>query len=134
LREQEYPGQTRSWYLQSCDFFLRNYLRNGRSVDSPRHRGRLLPWELRHQDAPGEKDGFCEPVGLVSAREILALLDRWLTPAERQILQLLAQGFAVREVASRLKLSHTSVVRHRRRIAEVAVRMGVEPVPPADRT
>jgi DNA-directed RNA polymerase specialized sigma24 family protein len=34
LREKQCPGQTRSWYFQSCRFFLQNYLRNGRSVDS----------------------------------------------------------------------------------------------------
>src|SRR5438132_14302530 len=38
-REQERPGQTQSWYFQSCRFFLQNHMRNGRSVDSGRRLG-----------------------------------------------------------------------------------------------
>src|SRR5437667_3517932 len=37
LREQQCPGQSHSWYFQSCRFFLQNFMRNGRSVDSARH-------------------------------------------------------------------------------------------------
>src|SRR4030095_15479947 len=32
--EGERPGQTLSWYLQSCSFHLRHYLASGRSIDS----------------------------------------------------------------------------------------------------
>ena len=32
------PGQTRSWYLQSCKFHLLHYLAAGRSVDSAKRR------------------------------------------------------------------------------------------------
>src|SRR5712675_3603182 len=37
LQETHRPGQTQSWYLQSCRFYLQNHLRTGRSVDSPKH-------------------------------------------------------------------------------------------------
>src|SRR6266516_7608350 len=37
--EARRPGQTRSWYLQSCKFHLLHYLASGRSVDSNK-RGR----------------------------------------------------------------------------------------------
>src|SRR5438034_286985 len=32
--EDERPGQSPSWYLQSCQFHLRHHLARGRSVDS----------------------------------------------------------------------------------------------------
>src|SRR5215510_2636103 len=38
LQEQRQPGNSLSWYLQSCYFRLENYLRRGRSVDSLKHR------------------------------------------------------------------------------------------------
>src|SRR5881296_140185 len=42
-REESCPGHNPGWYLQSCRFHLRNYLRCGRSVDSPKR------FRLRHQ-------------------------------------------------------------------------------------
>ncbi len=32
--EAELPGHTPSWYIKSCEFHARNYLKHGRSVDS----------------------------------------------------------------------------------------------------
>src|SRR5438093_6366227 len=39
LMETRRPGQTKSWYLQSCKFHLRHYLASGRSVDSAKRAG-----------------------------------------------------------------------------------------------
>src|SRR4051794_40543299 len=65
LRQQEHPGQTRSWYFQSCDLFLRNFLRHGRSVDSLRHRATLCRAALPEDEDPeaASEDGTltCEP-------------------------------------------------------------------------
>src|SRR6266516_7874445 len=36
--ERKRPGQTLSWYLQSCSFHLRHCLASGRSVDSFKRR------------------------------------------------------------------------------------------------
>ena len=45
--EREKPGQTRSWYLQSCRFHLQHYLTSGRSLDShKRANGTVLKHEL----------------------------------------------------------------------------------------
>src|SRR5216683_672776 len=38
LTETRRPGQTRSWYLQSCRFHLQHYLASGRSIDSAKRR------------------------------------------------------------------------------------------------
>jgi RNA polymerase sigma factor (sigma-70 family) len=135
LREQQRPGQPQVWYFQSCRFFLQNYLRNGRSVHSNRHHA-----SLRSTSAASESgsDSADEPLSgdsvpaLVSAREILSLLAMWLTPLERQLLSYLAEGFALREIAARLNVSHTSVIRCRRRIAALALNLGIEPLPNAN--
>ena len=132
LREQQCPGQTQSWYLQSCRFFLQNFLRTGRSIDSRRrHKVLCSPAEVNARDpeALDEAAAGGSVVEQVSAREILALLARWLRPVEVQILGCLGEGFGVREIATRLNLSHTSVIRHRRNIARLALKLGVEPPP-----
>ena len=132
LRETQCPGQTQSWYLQSCRFFLQNHLRTGRSVDSNRHQQALCSSAAGDYCAEASADesisGGSVPA-LVSAREIISLLAKWLTPLERQLLDCLAEGFGVREIAARLHLSHTSVIRCRRRIAVLALRLGIEPLP-----
>src|SRR5437899_13099328 len=51
LREARFPGQKKSWYLQSCKFHLQHYLEMGRSVDSVKRRGGQIPLL---QDEEGE--------------------------------------------------------------------------------
>src|SRR5262245_46603583 len=60
LRELQRPGQSQSWYFQSCRFFLQNYLRNGRSVDSAKHyRTLCLPDNPEEPDpSSGEDDSI----------------------------------------------------------------------------
>ena len=131
LRETERPGQTESWYFQSCRFFLRNYMRSGRSVHSARHHKNLcLAAEAEeYLETFTHEESVGSVLALVSAREIVSLLSEWLTPFERKILSCLADGFGVREIATHLRVSHTSVVKHRRKIASLALRLGVEPPP-----
>jgi DNA-directed RNA polymerase specialized sigma24 family protein len=130
MREQQRPDQPQSWYFQSCRFFLQNYLRNGRSVHSNRHHQTLCS-TIDGSSAGEPLSGDSVPAQ-VSAREIISLLAMWLTPLERQLLNCLAEGFGLREIAARLKLSHTSVIRCRRRIAALAVKLGIEPLPNAN--
>ena len=66
--------------------------------------------------------------GLVSARAIARLLVGSLGPREGEVLAYLADGFSVREIAARLQISHTSVIRDRQKIAAAAVKLGVEPL------
>jgi len=136
LRETERPGQTESWYLQSCRFFLQNYLRNGRSVDSGK-RPKTFCLSAGPDACPAaapDAEGVARDsvVALASAREIAALLLKGLPPLERKILSCLAEGAGVRETATRLKITHTSVIRYRRRIASLALRLGIEPLPKTD--
>jgi RNA polymerase sigma factor (sigma-70 family) len=130
LREMECPGQTKSWYFQSCSFHLRNYLRSGRSVDSNRRSQALLPLDVTTEHADLSDDGYVfgdSVQSLVSARETNDLLDKWMTLPERQILGMLEQGYSVREIAAKLDISHTSVIRYRKRISALASKLGINP-------
>src|ERR1043166_6888258 len=51
LTETRRPGQTRSWYMQSCRFHLQHYLNSGRRIDSAtRWRDQLPLDEQLHED------------------------------------------------------------------------------------
>jgi DNA-binding CsgD family transcriptional regulator len=127
-QERQHPGQRKSWYLQSCRYHLQNYLHRGCSVDSSKHRALCLlsPGNKGIQDSDDETpDGREGVFAEVSAMDMRVQLTRWLTPLERRILALLMQGFSLRETAFRLHLSHTTVAKHRRRMALVAGSLGI---------
>ena len=120
LTETQRPGQTRSWYLQSCRFHLHHYLRNGRSVDSNKRREGRMVMATDAEDGEGfpeQVDSGNSVITSVSARELLDLLSKHLEPLERAVLKCLAEGLGMREIARELKMSHTMVIRHRRKIA-----------------
>ena len=129
LRETERPGQSQSWYIQSCRFYLQNLLRKGRSVDSGKHR----PTPTLH-DGSGEEEEQEEVNGgihdtlfaLVCARDLVSVLSKWLSPVEKQVLNLGVDGLSLREIAVRLGLSHTTVNKYRRNIARLASRLGLD--------
>ena len=136
LRTQR-PGQSPSWYLKSCQLHLLNLLRKGRSFDSLKHRKGRVRLSDTAADVSGEGGGPDDlPLDsasedsvfdVVSARDILASLCRWLNPPDRVILAHLADGLSLREVASRLHLSHTAVMKRQRKIACVATSLGFVP-------
>jgi RNA polymerase sigma factor (sigma-70 family) len=122
LTETRRPGQTRSWYLQSCRFHLQHYLNSGRSIDSAKRWRDQLP--LMEHSAEEESGGEVGDSGnsvltSVSAREIMSLLAPLLTPQEQAVLNCLADGLGPREIGRKMNLSHTMVIRHRRKIAEL---------------
>jgi DNA-directed RNA polymerase specialized sigma24 family protein len=120
LTETRRPGQTRSWYLQSCRFHLQHYLASGRSIDSAKRREGRMVLAQDSEDGEGypeQGDSGNSVVTSVSARELLALLNKHLQPHERAVLECLADGLGAREIGRELKISHTMVIRHRRKIA-----------------
>jgi DNA-directed RNA polymerase specialized sigma24 family protein len=132
LLEQRRPQQTQSWYLQSCRFSLQNLCASGRSVDSMKRRHGRLDWP--EDDGPSDwvhsraehKD---EVLSQVSANDIVSLLSKRLSPREQLILTYLAEGLGVREIAVILKVSHPAVIKHRRKIAALALKLGIQPLP-----
>ncbi len=123
--EAELPGHTTSWYIKSCEFRARDYLKGGRSVDSIKRCNNLVPLN------PGSDDDdsvcFCpdapDPIDLNSeliTRDIVDLLIPQLTEMQQQILFFLIHGFGVREIARELRVSHPAVIKHRKKIARSA--------------
>lgn len=130
LLEEKRPGQTTSWYLQSCKFHLQNYIAIGRSVDSPKRRSGKVFLGRDGDEAfemDGKTQGESSMLALVSARDIISLLIGHLTSFERAILGYLAEGFGAREIAGKMKVSHPTVIKHRRKIAAHAIRLGIAP-------
>jgi DNA-directed RNA polymerase specialized sigma24 family protein len=122
--EAELPGHTTSWYIKSCEFRARDYLKGGRSVDSIKRCGNLVPLHPSNDD-----DNLCvcrdapDPIDLHSeliTRDIVDLLIPRLTEMQQQILFFLMHGFGVREIARELRVSHPAVIKHRKKIARSA--------------
>jgi len=124
--EARRPGQTRSWYLQSCKFHLLHYLASGRSVDSNKRRDGQIHHDLQADD-PYDLYDLIDPgasvLSCVSARELLSLLSGHLLPHERDVLHCLADGLGPREIGRRLNISHTMVIKHRCKIASLLSRL-----------
>src|SRR6266853_1583583 len=101
------PGQTPSWYLQSCKFHMLHYLASGRSVDSAKRRA----GQCQSADEPDGPNGFIDEMdsgnsvfASVSARDIISLLSPQLAQQERAVLNCFADGLGLREIGRRLKI------------------------------
>jgi len=99
------PGQTPSWYLQSCKFHMLHYLASGRSVDSSKRRA----GQWHSPDEPDGTNGFIDEMdsgnsvfASVSARDIISLLSPQLAQQERAVLNCFADGLGLREIGRRL--------------------------------
>jgi len=99
LRVQtESPAMTRSWYIKSCEFRARDYLRRGRSIDSYK---RARGGEPTHSQDFDQNFELSDPLGCldeVMARDAISVIMCRLTDRQRLILSLLLEGFGVRAV------------------------------------
>lgn len=129
--EKRRPGQTQSWYLQSCKFHLQHYLSSGRSIDSPKRRADQWrpPTDFDAEEAwPELVESGASVFAAVSARDLVECLSCRLLAPERAVLHCLADGLGPREIGRKLRMSHTSVIKQRRKIASLLVRL--EDLPP----
>lgn len=126
-QELNQPGQSARYYLRGCRYFVRNMVRAGRSVDSLRHRasccvalrgGRAL------EPDPAVVESESPVISEVALREMIVALASRLAPLEVAVLRCLDKGFTLREAARALRISHTTAIRARLRIARLAVRLG----------
>jgi RNA polymerase sigma factor (sigma-70 family) len=127
LEELRLPGQTESWYLQSCKFHLLHYLENGRSIDSGKRRAGQIHVDYHQDDGEpfalrvSENEAFSD----AAEREMLSLLSERLNSTEKAVLYRLAEGNSVREVARQIGVSHPTVLKFRRKIAALLRELGV---------
>jgi DNA-directed RNA polymerase specialized sigma24 family protein len=130
--EQQRPGQQRVWYLRSVWNFLRNHMTRGRSVDSRKHRSKLIAFTTDCNVNDEWQNSLQWDEGIMSDvifHDILSVLAKRLGKIDREILCGLAEGLQLREIAEGLQVTHVSVFKHRRKIASVAVDLGIEPPP-----
>jgi len=137
LMQARRPGQTRSWYMQSCRFHLQHYLASGRSIDSVKRRQGRLPFAYESEDGEGfpeQGDSGNSVLTWVNARELMSLLSEYLQPQEKAVLDCLAEGHGLREIGRELGMSHTMVIRHRRKIAALLNKLEALPTQPEENT
>ena len=88
--EQQRPGRTRSWYLQSCKFHVQHYLAFGRSVDSPKRSNSAARVSLADTVEGVESADHCltcnDVTDCVGFRDLVAVLSRHLTRRQQIVL------------------------------------------------
>ncbi|MEI6085329.1 MAG: hypothetical protein WCS70_13660 [Verrucomicrobiota bacterium] len=123
--EVEKPGRTESWYIKSCEYRARNYLKVGRSVDSLKRTRDLVPLGQRSEDCDGHvfclvdavdpADGHAE----LMAQEIIELVMPQLNETQQEIFYLLLKGLGLRAIGRELGMTHPAVIKHRRKIGRI---------------
>lgn len=120
--ETRNPGREQAWYLNGCIFYARNYLRQGKSIDSNGRRGRRAAGvDIYAIAAPAPVAEYTYESRFAS--EFLNMLSEKLTGAKRRILGLMAKGHTVGEVAQELGVSHQAVSKHFKAIKVKAERL-----------
>jgi RNA polymerase sigma factor (sigma-70 family) len=130
-QETNRPGQSQSWYVQNCRFYLLNFLRYERRIYSLTHAPSVchLPEDSEESDDEDEFAPSIDPtLSCVCSDDIVELLSHRLPLLDRRILSFLADGFSVDDIALQLCLSHQAVSKHRKKIASLATHLGILPV------
>ena len=111
-------GQTLSWYLKSCEFHARKYLKLGPSIEPA----------MRADDGEARGNGAAhspaaaaiEIQGELITHDIANRIVPRLSDMQQQILFLLMKGCGVRETGREVGITHPAVIKHRKKIARVA--------------
>ena len=131
--EGERPNQSRSWYLQNCQFHLRHHLALGRSIDSWKRQEYYISFPPEADDDEPEcaslDESITTAISEIDAEEILRRLRTRLTLSQQRVLGWLAEGFSSREIGLRLGVSHKAVLKQRYKIAAAARELGIAPSP-----
>ena len=125
----ELPDRTPSWYIKSCEFHARNYLKHGRSVDSHKRARNVVPLGQVSNGADGKAVFVFEPADPLDlhselvTQDIVDLIMPRLSYMQQQIFFFLIRGLGVREIARELSITHPAVIKHRRKIAGFAMQL-----------
>jgi len=130
--EHAKPNQTRSWYLQSCRFHIQHWLAAGRSLDNPRRSNSERRISI-HDDAehPALEDYNTngELFETVCFQDAVSTLAGRVGQRQRKVLNGLAEGQTLSEIASQTNLSYPTVLKYRRIIADLSTKLGIERTP-----
>src|SRR5215472_6352698 len=132
--ERARPNQTRSWYLQSCRFHAQHWLAAGRSLDNARRtngESRIsIDGDAEHP-ALSEYNTNGELFETVCFQDAVSTLAGRLGQRHKNVLNGLADGQTLTEIASQAKLSYPTVLKYRRAIADLSMKLGIdrEPAP-----
>lgn len=125
------PGQSLCFYLTACRFSVQEYLKRGRSLDSPKRCS--LRISLTFQDDEERSEGFpllledTDPAQQAGAADAQDRIMARLGPAGKLVFEGLLQGMTVCEIGRELKTSHSAVCRTRARIQAAARQVGLRP-------
>jgi len=126
--ESQKPGHTKSWYLQNCRFHVQHWLASGRSVDSLKRNSADKRIPIGGNDDEPVLQEYHANGDLfegVSFQDVVSTVGRQLKPRERRVLDGLANGMVLREIASQLRLSYPTALKCRRAIARVITKLGI---------
>jgi DNA-directed RNA polymerase specialized sigma24 family protein len=130
LESARRPGQTLSWYVQSCRFHLQHLIASGRSIDSAKRRcGHAGPLDTAEEmeDSIESLSAGDDVVSEVSAHEMFALLANRLQLKQRLVLEWLVDGFGPSDIGRKLNVSHAAIVNFRKKLASMLAGIGFVP-------
>jgi len=127
---QKRPRPSRSWCLKSCDYFLHDLVKHGRSVDTGRHHPdyslddpRAGSDEEKEAEAPRD-DSL---LSTVMADEIRDLLTRALHGRSKRVFLRRVLEMTDEEIAGELGCKQQMVSKCMKKVRAIARQMGIEP-------
>jgi len=118
--------KTDSYILQGCYFHLRNYLRKAQdNVTLLSFNAPIGEDGVRLEDSMAVDDGVSFDY-LESRLQIEVAEKKYFTEREKDVLMLFLEGMSMREIGSRLGISHVMVLKIRNRIKEKYTRFDRE--------
>jgi hypothetical protein len=124
------PDRALSWYLKSCEFHARNYLKPGERAPAPNDErngtsfDEIMPAGHERNGAEARSSsplvGQIEIQGELITGDVLNLILPLLSDMQQQVLFLLMKGCGVREAGRELGITHPAVIKHRKKIARIA--------------
>lgn len=108
-------GMNKAYVIKACEFYLLNFLRKGRrapfhySLDAPVRDTNMTLMDTLHD----KRDTLSESESSIN---IDLIRDKSLTAKERRVLEMLLEGYTVREIADKMGISHVMIIKYKQKI------------------